>query len=297
MGAIRNLVNELRRRGVTVHEWDGWDGRGNQGITQIDPKGAIIHHTGSGYGSAYPLLVYGRDGLRGMLCNFSGNADGSVTVIGSGLAWHAGGGYGPNQGPLAPYANNRNYYTVGLEIVYPGTSPMTAQQYRTALVFSRTVADMFAGGNTEYVRGHFEVNGEGWEGKWDPADAPLSPIDMDRFRREARTATMEDELNLDDKFWNWDGTYETTVRHALQMITALNDLFLKTGGLPAFDDEDTRGLDILYGAHYHAKHADIDLDEVLTRLKALEERISTGTGFTLEEIAKAVVAEFKKEGN
>lgn len=94
MGAVRNLVNELRRRGVVVHEWGGWDGRGNNGISQIDPKGAIIHHTGTDYGFAFPGLVSStRPGLQGgVLSNFSGNVDGSLTVLASGLAWHAGGG-------------------------------------------------------------------------------------------------------------------------------------------------------------------------------------------------------------
>lgn len=187
MSDVQDLVNELRARGVTVHEWSGWYGRGNENKPQIDIRGAIIHHTGSAYGSAYKGLAestqdwaYGR-----ALCNFAGNSDGSLTVIASGLAWHAGGGYGPSQGPLAPYASNRNYYTVGLEIVYPGNSPMTPEQYATAKKFGRTVADLFADGNIEVVRGHGEVNGKGYEGKWDPGWSPGLMIDMNAFRREA----------------------------------------------------------------------------------------------------------------
>jgi hypothetical protein len=185
MGDVRDLVNELRRRGITVHEWSGWDGRGN-GSSQIDIRGAVIHHTATNYGNAFQALVSGRSDLQGMLCNFAGNSDGSLTVIGSGLAYHAGGGYGPNQGPLSPFANNRNYYTVGLEIVYPGNSPMTDSQYNTALVFGKAVADLFAGGDLEYVRGHGEVNGKGYEGKWDPGWAPGLMIDMNAFRNDAR---------------------------------------------------------------------------------------------------------------
>lgn len=187
MSDVQILVNELRARGVTVHEWSGWYGRGNEDTPQIDIRGAIIHHTGSNYGSAYAGLAqstqawaYGK-----ALCNFAGNSDGSLTVIASGLAWHAGGGYGPSQGPLAPYAGDRNYYTVGLEIVYPGNSPMTDAQYITAKKFGRTVADLFADGNIEVVRGHGEVNGKGYEGKWDPGWSPGLMIDMNAFRREA----------------------------------------------------------------------------------------------------------------
>lgn len=189
MGDVRKLVDALRAAGVTVHEWSGWDGRGNEGVPQISIRGAILHHTGTAYGSAFAGLVSSTrpDLYGGLLCNFAGNSDGSLTVTGSGLAWHAGGGYGPNQGPLAPYANDRNRYTVGLEIVYPGNSPMTDAQYQTALLFSKVVADNFCGGDLEYVRGHYEVNGKGYNGKWDPGYKPGINIDMNSFRSQARS--------------------------------------------------------------------------------------------------------------
>jgi hypothetical protein len=192
MGDVRRLVEALRAAGVTVHEWSGWDGRGNEKKPQIQIKGAIIHHTGTPYGFAFAGLVSSTrpDLYGGLLCNFAGNSDGSLTVTGSGLAWHAGGGYGPNQGPLAPYANNRNFYTVGLEIVYPGSSPMTEAQYKTALIFSKVVADLFAGGDLEYVRGHYEVNGRGYSGKWDPGYKPGTNIDMNLFRSQARSVVI-----------------------------------------------------------------------------------------------------------
>ncbi len=202
MGDVRKLVEALRASGVQVHEWDGWDGRGNQNTPQIQIKGAILHHTATAYGSAFPGLVSStRPGMIGaMLCNFAGNSDGSLTVIGSGLAWHAGGGYGPNQGPLAPYANNRNYYTVGLEIVYPGSQPMTEAQYDTALVFAKVVADLFCGGDLEYIRGHYEVNGKGYEGKWDPGWKSGTPIDMNLFRSQARSMTTKPDKETEAMF-------------------------------------------------------------------------------------------------
>lgn len=188
MSDVSDLVDELRARGVTVHEWSGWYNRSNENNRpHIDIRGAIIHHTGSNYGSAYVGLVesgqawaYGK-----ALCNFAGNSDGSLTVIASGVTWHAGGGYGPSQGPLAPFANDRNYYTVGLEIVYPGTKPMTDEQYATSKKFGRAVADLFGNGNLEVVRGHGEVNGKGYEGKWDPGWTQGLMIDMNVFRAQA----------------------------------------------------------------------------------------------------------------
>lgn len=195
MGDVALLVERLRAAGVQVHEWSGWQGRGMQGTPEIDIRGAIIHHTGTAYGDAFPGLVYStRTDMKGAtLCNFACNADGSLTVIASGLTWHAGGGFGPNQGPLAPYANNRNYYTVGLEVVYPGSSPMTEAQYHTALVFSRVVADTFCNGDLEFIRGHYEVNGRGYQGKWDPGYAPGTSYDMNQFRSQARSVVINPE--------------------------------------------------------------------------------------------------------
>lgn len=189
MGAVRRLVDELRRRGLTVHEWSGWDVRGNAGITHIDPRGGIVHHTASNYGSAYPELVSSSQpwANKGALCNFAGNADGSLTVIASGLTYHAGKGAGPSLGPLTAYRYNLNYFTVGLEIVYPGVTPMTTAQYRTAQVWSKTVADLFGGGNIECVRAHAETNGiaPGGDRKWDPGQAEGKTINMAAFRAGA----------------------------------------------------------------------------------------------------------------
>lgn len=208
MSDVVELVSVLRARGVTVHEWDGWNGRtNNRDRPHIEINGAIIHHTGSNYGGAYEGLVRSTQAwARGnALCNFAGNSDGSLTVIATGVTWHAGGGFGPNQGPLAPYAANRNYYTVGLEIVYPGNSPMTPEQYKTATKFAKAVADTFCGGDIEYVRGHGEVNGIGQEGKWDPGYKPGQMIDMDKFRADAIEMKEADDMALtpDDGNVEW----------------------------------------------------------------------------------------------
>lgn len=210
MGAVQMIVDECRKRGIVVHEWDGWKTRGNGGVLDLDVEGIILHHTGSGYGSAYPELVSSKQPWAGggALCNFSGNADGSLTVIAAGLAYHAGGGFGPNQGPLAAFANDRNRRTVGLEIVYPGTQAMKSAQYSTAVALSRVVVDLFQNGNAEYVRAHAEVNGKGYEGKWDPGSGNGSEtIDMNAFRTAVRNWTGGDDVELDDSVKTTDGRW------------------------------------------------------------------------------------------
>lgn len=222
MGAVRQLVDELRRRGVTVHEWPGWDGRGNADggigapVTQISPRGAVIHHTATPYGSAYEGLVSSTrpDLLGGCLCNFAGNEDGSLTVIASGLAWHAGFGVGPDLGPVLSKIpnihNEMNRLTVGLEIVYPGDRPMHDVQYRTATIFAAAVADLFADGDIECARAHAETNGDvpGGHQKWDPGYAPNKTIDMAKFRRDADATRhqqpVEDDMPRFDLIRNSD---------------------------------------------------------------------------------------------
>lgn len=289
MGAVRNLVNELRRRGLTVHEWAGWDGRGNGGVTQIDIRGSVIHHTGSAYGFAYPELVSSSQPWAngGALCNFSGNVDGSLTVIASGLTYHAGGGYGPSQGPLAPYADNRNYYTVGLEIVYPGSTPMTHEQYNSAAVFARTVADMFSGGNLEYVRGHGEVNGKGYQGKWDPGDSPGQMINMNNFRAYARTAEA-DTMSATDAYngvaqmiKDMGAGNAPDLVDALAKATVRQNVYMA----PDFTATTTAESEVAWNAE--------NFKRIVDRLDVLEDKVdalSTGTGYTLDQIATAVAA-------
>jgi hypothetical protein len=89
-----------------------------------------------------------------------------------------------------------NRRVLGLEIVYPGTSPMRAAQYRSALVWARVVADVVGKGNIERVRAHAETS---ITGKFDPGDAPGRTIDMAAFRRAATTVLEDDDMSLDDK--------------------------------------------------------------------------------------------------
>jgi hypothetical protein len=291
MGAIQNIVNELRRRGVVVHEWSGWQNRGN-GTKDLDVKGIILHHTGSNYGSAYPELVSSSQAWAngGALCNFSGNSDGSLTVIAAGLTYHAGGGYGPNQGPLAPYANNRNYYTVGLEIVYPGSKPMTSQQYATAVTLSRVVVDLYAGGNAEYVRAHAEVNGRGYEGKWDPGKGVgTEHIDMNAFRNAVRNWSNDMQAN-EPVTW-YDGTnsdYVTTIKY---MQSAVQDLYQKFNEARLDSGANTyklSGFDLLE----YVDHVQLKVDTLTKKVDALSDKvdkISVG-GVDYDRLAEAFLA-------
>lgn len=186
------INSRLRAAGVTVREAAGWQDRGNGQSSAYE--GGLVHHTATGFGIAVPgtgagnLLINGRPDLRGPLCNYAGNDDGSVTVIAAHPANHAGASGGQSMGPL-PTTSLFNRRVLGLEIVYPGTSPMRDAQYRSALIWARVVADVVGGGNIERVRAHAETS---VTGKWDPGEAPGKTIDMAAFRAAAKTVLEED---------------------------------------------------------------------------------------------------------
>lgn len=191
LAKVQEVNRRLRALGFTVHEWPGWETRTNGYAATY--KGGIVHHTGSAYGPAYQALVTGRSDLSGPLCNYSGNSDGSFTVISAGPANHAGASGGRSMGPL-PVATRFNPHVLGLEIVYPGTQPMKPEQYRAALAWARVVADVVGGGNIECIRAHAETS---ITGKWDPGFAPGRTIDMNAFRRDAANFQAAETQDMD----------------------------------------------------------------------------------------------------
>lgn len=213
-GSVQAVVSLLRARGVTVHEWPGWQQRGNG--SSPNWLGGIVHHTGSGYGSAYAMLADGRPAtatqprLPGPLCNFAGNEDGSLTVIAAGGANHAGASGGYNTAPL-PVTGSFNRLVMGLEIVYPGTSPMRSAQYNTAVKWARAVADVCAGGRAEYIKAHAETS---VTGKWDPGYADGKTINMHEFRAFVAAGGILD-MELDDTLGKRPNGSTFSVRDAL----------------------------------------------------------------------------------
>jgi hypothetical protein len=186
----REINARLRAHGITVLEWAGWESRGNGQTSAYE--GGLVHHTATSYGFAPSVLVNGRTDLTGPLCNYSGNEDGSVTVIAAHPANHAGASGGYSMGPL-PVTSTFNRRVMGLEIVYPGTAPMRPAQYHTANVWARIVADVCGGGNIQSIRAHAETS---VTGKWDPGYAEGHTIDMNAFR--AASINPEDDMPLTD---------------------------------------------------------------------------------------------------
>jgi hypothetical protein len=182
----REINARLRAAGIIVHEWPGWESRGN-GQSSVY-EGGLVHHTATGFGSAPAVLVDGRPDLAGPLCNYAGNADGSITVIAAHPANHAGASGGRSMGPL-PVTSLFNKRVLGLEIVYPGTVAMRTAQYRTAGIWSRIVVDVCGHSDIQRARAHAETS---VTGKWDPGDAPSRTINMAAFRAAALIRPEDD---------------------------------------------------------------------------------------------------------
>ncbi|RSM73440.1 N-acetylmuramoyl-L-alanine amidase [Kibdelosporangium aridum] len=203
----REINARLRAAGITVHEWAGWESRGNGQTSAYE--GCIVHHTATAYGMAPAILVNGRPDLAGPLCNYAGNVDGSVTVIAAHPANHAGAGGGRSMGPL-PVTTTFNRRVMGLEIVYPGNQPMTQAQYRTAAIWARIVTDVLGYGDIQRARAHAETSATG---KWDPGFAPGRTIDMNAFRATAASGQLpvEDTVSWTENltFTAPDGTVTT----------------------------------------------------------------------------------------
>ncbi|MFD9789615.1 peptidoglycan-binding protein [Streptomyces sp. NPDC059070] len=88
------LVSILRAEGVRVVEYGSWRTHNRAGHGAWGPiNGVMIHHTvSSGTDSSVRLCYDGYDGLPGPLCHGVIAKDGTVYLVSSGRANHAGGG-------------------------------------------------------------------------------------------------------------------------------------------------------------------------------------------------------------
>jgi hypothetical protein len=190
------VVAGLRKYGVTVHFWNGWQTRGNGQTSNY--QGGIMHHTATPYGMAPSVLVNGRSDLSGPLCNSAGNSDGSVTIIAAHPANHAGASGGKAMGPL-PTTGLFNKIVWGHEIVYPGDKPMTPKQHDTMIILGRVLSDILKRANSNWIRAHAETS---ITGKWDPGYAPGKTINMNAVRTEINNYSGdggEDVMNAEQE--------------------------------------------------------------------------------------------------
>jgi hypothetical protein len=107
------LADKMRDAGLDVVEVAGWQTRGS---SSFSPRGFVWHHTAgprTGIAPSLGVCINGRRDLPGPLCNLFLDRAGTVYVVASGRANHAG------AGSWAGLTGNASVY--GLEIENVGT--------------------------------------------------------------------------------------------------------------------------------------------------------------------------------
>lgn len=192
------LADVLRSAGLGVREIPGWQTRGHGGFADRGVGGVLgvlCHHTAGPAAGLYPsekVVVEGRPGLAGPLCNLGLDRAGTWIVVAAGQAWHAGSG----SLPWCP-AGQGNSRLIGVEAESTGTTapngdwtPAQRQSYPrgvAALLAHLQLSPSRAAGHKEWAPGR----------KIDPAF-----LDMDQFRADVAhwmtaparpTATQQEE--------------------------------------------------------------------------------------------------------
>jgi hypothetical protein len=159
----------LRAEGLTVREWPGWRDRGHGDFGNI--WGVVAHHTGNNPPSNNPGYIANHP-ILGLASQLHLSREGVYTVLGAGVAWHAGeGGY-----PGIP-TNNANQVTIGIEAENNGTEGWSPDQYWSYYAGVAAIL-RHLGQPAGHVIGHKEWAGAA-QGKWDPGS-----MDMNGFRAD-----------------------------------------------------------------------------------------------------------------
>lgn len=172
-----HLPAVLRRYGLKVVEVPGWKTRGRPTSTGgFNPVGVLCHHTATTkrtlVASVLRLLVQGRSDLPGPLCQLSLGRDGTVYIVASGRANHAG--VAKSSGTVA--GGDGNVLYIGIEAQNDGVGePWPAVQYAAYVLLCAVLSVEITHNSANTVRGHKETS---VTGKVDPR------FNMDEFRNK-----------------------------------------------------------------------------------------------------------------
>lgn len=205
MTFIREIARRCAAAGVRVIYVPGCERRGNGQSWARWPEGPVNHHTAGGRNIYVDrILIDGRSDLDGPLTNFATLYDGDLALVAEYPANHAGASGGWDTWPL-PVTRLFNRQTVGNEIQYPGTEPMSRAQWATILIFNRVVLEVLAeigegvlDHNGDPIRVKFH-QGTSITGKQDPAYAPGKTYDVRAFRRAVAAQHTEPDPTLGDE--------------------------------------------------------------------------------------------------
>lgn len=163
------LADALRAEGIKVVEYPGWKDRGHGDMGTI--WGVVAHHTGNNPPGNNPGYIANHPSL-GLCSQIHLSRDGVATVVGVGVAWHAGSGSYPG----LP-TNGANERTIGIEAENNGTEGWSPAQYDAYVRCCAAILRKI-GQPSSHVIGHKEWAGAA-QGKWDPGG-----MDMNKFRAD-----------------------------------------------------------------------------------------------------------------
>lgn len=197
------LPEVLRLFGVRFVEHPGWKlwGMGDFGVIQ----GVFWHHTGARNTSAE--YIRRNPGLSNALSSqFHTAPDGLQTILGAGIAWHAGRGWGHGWP-----TNNANPVSIGFEMQHNGTDPWPEEQLESTRRATAAIL-WFLGkrATPSTMIAHWEYSLQA-QGKWDPGAGngkAGAVMDMDVQRAKVNA--------LIDKFTR-DGTLDGAGKDSLTM--------------------------------------------------------------------------------
>jgi len=144
------IADRLRAAGLKVVEINGWRTRGSDGFT---PRGSVDHHTAAGPTGNAPSLsvvINGRAGLSGPLCNVLIGRDNTCYVVAAGRANHAG------LGGWKGLSGNSSVFGVERENVGTPAEPWRPDQTFVAAACHAALIRGCARPDAELVCGHKE---------------------------------------------------------------------------------------------------------------------------------------------
>lgn len=191
------LPEVLKAFGVKVEEFEGWRDRGHGDFGKI--QGIVCHHIGSNH---YHPSNIARHPELGLCSQIHLSRSGVATIVGAGIAWHAGAGNKPGWP-----TNNANQVAIGIEAESDGVSPWPAEELDA---YYRCCAAIlwFLGkrATPETLISHWEYSRH-VQGKWDPGAGngqSGAVMDMDNFRRRVQNYIDKPPFKAKDEITEMD---------------------------------------------------------------------------------------------
>lgn len=195
MGDPTWLPEVLRNAGLRCDIYPGAMDRGHGDFGGI--WGIVCHHTGSNGATPGSIANHPELGLASQLHL---GRDGTFTLCGVGIAWHAGSGSWPGIS-----TNNANQVTIGIEAANDGggtpgrphRSSWPDAQYAAYVTGVAAILNKL-GQPASHAIGHKEWAGAA-QGKWDPGAIDMNIFRADVAREQARLKGDDDMFTDDDR--------------------------------------------------------------------------------------------------